>query len=111
MPAPNKVVYAYTKEIKAMSNGDWRKLYYGSNWPLIVLFYFSFILCNVLLAIFNPNKDGIFILAVSLLISCVLSIIFVPYFYNNVYSIVNYLTQEYLNTLLLKILKLRRILK
>lgn len=101
VPAPNKVVYAYTKEIKAMSNGDWKKLYYGSNWPLIVLFYFSFILCNVLLAIFNPNKDGIFILAVSLLISSVLSIIFIPYFYNNVYSIVNYLTQEYLNTLLL----------
>lgn len=101
LPAPNKVVYLYTKEIKAMSNGEWRRLYYGSNWPIIVSFYFTFILCNILLALFNPNKDGIFILFVSLLIASVVSIVFIPYFYSNIYDIDNYLIQKYLNTLLL----------
>lgn len=83
---PTNYVYALIKRLRKDNRKFYEKLYYGTNYIVILLFYVTNIISTIVVSFYSSS--AMFIVGISFLISLFLALIVSPYLLNNVFRIV-----------------------
>lgn len=93
----NKATYSLFKSGKNQARGEYFKLYFLNNFPIMITFYLLFIISEIVFSLFSNSV--VFILVISFIISSFFSSFLIPMFINNIIKIHENLASFYANVL------------